>query len=66
MNVYSDIILILQELDHLLSPEDLIRANEYLSHNEPGVALELICTQIIEYELKVPKKLFKKIENVSC
>lgn len=57
---------ILAELKDVLPNQDIIEARECISHNEHGIALELICTQIIEHEIKIPKKLFDKIRSATA
>jgi hypothetical protein len=65
MDIHSVIFEILQELEQKLNEEDVLRAREYLSYNENGVAFELICTQIIEYELKVSRNVFDKLNWIA-
>ncbi len=46
-----------------LPPGDVGAAEDLISHGEYGVALELICTQVHEYELPVAKETFRAIEQ---
>lgn len=47
----------------LLPASDISNARELVVQNEYGVALELICTQLDEYEKQIDPKLYKKIKS---
>ncbi len=55
--------MIIYELEGVLAPRDLSAARS-LNHNEWGEALDIICTQLFEYDLCIPKSVFEKIERV--
>lgn len=65
VDVNSILLEILANLNHILPARDISRARDYVMHNESGVALEHICFQLCEYESKIPKKIFDKIEFVA-
>lgn len=46
----------------MLKAEDVENAMELIAHGEFGVALELICDQLHEYEVEVPEDLLREIE----
>ncbi|AZG14879.1 MafI family immunity protein [Cupriavidus pauculus] len=49
-------LVIAEVLDEVASsfPDDTAKnVQELLSHGEPGVALEILCTQLAEYEIEV-------------
>lgn len=50
-------LLIAEALDEVASSfpdDDTVRnIQELLNHGEPGVALETLCTQLVEYEIEV-------------
>lgn len=64
MNHYSTSIE-LKEVVHLLSKklhaEDFDNMMEFIEVNEHGVALELLCTQIFEYNIEITTDLYMKI-----
>lgn len=54
---------ILLRAEPFLKADDVVNAGELLAHNEFGVALELICTQLQEYEVAVPTDLEEAIQQ---
>ncbi|WP_338767738.1 MafI family immunity protein [Bernardetia sp. ABR2-2B] len=48
-----------------LSNQNIIDAKELVEYNERGIALELIITQIYEYEIKINKLFYKDIERLA-
>ena len=48
-----------------LPDQNIMDAKELIKHNESGIALELILTQIYEYEIKINKSFYKDIERLT-
>ena len=48
-----------------LPKENITDAKKLVAYNESGVALELIITQIYEYEIKISKSFYTNIESVA-
>ncbi|MEZ4819501.1 MAG: MafI family immunity protein [Bdellovibrionota bacterium] len=48
-----------------LSEEDANNAVEYLKHSEYGLALDLLLTQIYEYELPIDAFFYASVEMVA-
>lgn len=44
--------------------KDKIDVQEYIEHDEWGIALETICSAVLEDRVIVDKKIFKKISDV--
>jgi hypothetical protein len=64
MNYELEIINITKEYNGKLPQSDIDSIVVLASHREWGVALENLCTQIYEYELKVSKQSFFKIKEM--
>ena len=64
MNIQSELFSIIMEVEKHLTPDDINRLKEYLSHNEFGLVIEYICAQLIEYQISVSQKLLEKIKSV--
>ena len=64
MNYELEITNIANEYIGKLPQGDIDSIVSLASHREWGVALENLCTQIYEYELKVPRQTFLKIEEM--
>lgn len=47
-----------------LSDEVLDDALDYVNFNEHGLALELLCDQLIEYNVSITSSEFRAIENL--
>ncbi|GEM_PF-3471445 len=56
--------VIIYELEGVLAPRDLSAARSLNEHDEWGEALDIICTQLFEYDLCISKSIFEKIERV--
>ncbi|WP_338790623.1 MafI family immunity protein [Bernardetia sp. MNP-M8] len=48
-----------------LPNQNIIDAKELVEYNESGIALEVIITQIYEYEIKINKSLYEDIEKLA-
>jgi hypothetical protein len=44
--------------------KDKMDIEEYIKHDEWGIALETICSAVLEDRILVDKKIFKKISDV--
>lgn len=44
--------------------KDKMDVEEYIEHDEWGIALETICSVILEDRILIDKKVFKKIKDV--
>lgn len=56
---------ILDAVADKLSPQNAAEAKELLDHNEWGLALSVICTQLREHDMKVSREIFTRIESVA-
>ncbi len=57
---------IINQAENLGLPnQNIIDAKELVEHNENGIALELIITQIYEYEIKINKSFYEDIESLA-
>ncbi|WP_291724751.1 MafI family immunity protein [Bernardetia sp.] len=48
-----------------LPTQNIIDAKELVEYNESGIALELIITQVYEYEKRISKTLYEDIERLA-
>ncbi len=64
MNIQPELFTIITEVEKYLTPDDINRLKEYFSHNEFGLVVEYICTQLVEYDITVSQELFEKIQGV--
>jgi hypothetical protein len=55
---------VLVELRTVLRPEDHQEAGEELAAGEPGVAFEVVCAQLHEYDLRLPHASYLKLREV--
>lgn len=46
-----------------LPAENIADARDLIDHGEYGVALELVCTQLYEYDVPVPTETYRLIEQ---
>lgn len=65
MNYEIEIISIVNEYRGKLSDGEVNNIIDLAKHNEWGVALDILCTQIIEYNLKISPNSFQKIEQMA-
>lgn len=66
MNLFRNEIIemvgkIIDAVDGKLPAQNIADAGELLDHNEWGVALSLVCTQLQEHDVPVSGKLFRQI-----
>lgn len=50
MNIQDKMKRLLRSLDRVLDIEDINNADDFITYREYGVALELICVQLYEYD----------------
>jgi hypothetical protein len=55
---------VLEDSKELLSTDDYENATVLIDNNESLLALELVCEQLYEYNSKIPKSLYEKVENL--
>jgi hypothetical protein len=59
------LLVLLDQCDGLAVPAaDLAEATDLTKHGEPGVALELLCTQLDEYDVPVPPALLAGLREL--
>ncbi|WP_394554584.1 MafI family immunity protein [Agromyces sp. MMS24-JH15] len=46
----------------ILGTADVENAEVFLDHAEPAIALELICDQLYEYDLSIPRHSFERLK----
>ncbi len=47
-----------------LHKEDCDQVQEYIKVGEPGLALELICTQLVEYEASIMEDVYARARSL--
>ena len=52
MNVEAIIAAVLEELGCAFPDDTVKNVRELLDHGEPGIALETLCAQLIEYQIQ--------------
>ncbi len=52
------------ELTDFLTVEDIKNVHELINHGECGVALELICSQLFEYEVAISSEMLQRIKEI--
>nr|MEC4584403.1 MafI family immunity protein [Candidatus Parabeggiatoa sp.] len=55
---------VLEDSKEFLSIDDYENATVLIDNNESLLGLELICEQLYEYDSKIPKSLYEKVENL--
>lgn len=65
MNYEKEIINITNKYTGQLPQSDIDSIVSLAKHGEKGVALENLCTQIFEYELKVSESDFIKLKQIA-
>lgn len=63
MNIQSELSSIIEEVEKYFTPEDMNRLKEFFLHNEYGLVLEYLCTQLIEYDIGISHELLEKIHR---
>jgi len=61
--IHTIIMQLISFLKGKLPEQDIVNALEMLEHNEFGVAFEILCTQTYEYDVKVDKQFYVKVEE---
>lgn len=59
-----DLEKLAEKLAGLLSVNDIKNFRELIEHAEYGVALELICTQLCEYEITVSNEVLNLVKKI--
>jgi hypothetical protein len=54
---------ILQSVKHGITEQNFCDATELIVHDEWGEALDLICTQVIEYDVRLPERVYLLIHE---
>ncbi|MBN69943.1 MAG: hypothetical protein CME32_11785 [Gimesia sp.] len=62
LDIVQGIYSILEEIGDSLPSENVIDTKELLEHNEWGEALDLLCTQLYEYDVEISSSTYEKIE----
>lgn len=65
MDIDSQLLEIVHDVESILPSKDVNLVRELVVHHEGGIALEILCDQLYEYELKIPKMTHAKIQTVS-
>lgn len=63
--VESGIREVVRDLPVGLPQTDVDRVVDLNNAGEPGVALEILCTQLYEYDITVPTSVFARIANLA-
>ena len=64
MDYYKEVGAILRNLECFLTKADIDEAQEYIEHDECGVAIELICGALVEDQKVIPLEIYIKINEV--
>ena len=59
-----ELLSILHIVAHDLPEGDVLSINELIRAREWGVGFENLCTQLYEYDVNIPRKLFDRIEKL--
>ena len=62
--VQRKLLDVLADLKGTLRDQDRAEASEATRAGEPGVALEVVCQQLFEYDARVPRRTYAGIEAV--
>ncbi|QQB36364.1 MafI family immunity protein [Achromobacter deleyi] len=52
---------VLDEISEYLAPDTEGNVRELLVHGEAGIALELLCTQLVEFDIAIPMKIKEQL-----
>ena len=58
------LLQVLPELKGRLRDQDYENATEEIEAGEEGVALETICTQLYEYDIRIPRSTYLKLQAI--
>jgi ferritin-like protein len=59
-----ELLQVLAELKGRLREEDYTEAVEEVNAGEEGLALEVICEQLYEYEIRIPRTVYAKLQDI--
>jgi hypothetical protein len=62
--VSAGISSLLEDVRSLLPEQDIAHARELLEHDEFGLALSLIATQLYEYEAPIERRVYDQIATL--
>ena len=62
--IASEISGVISDISDLLPAEDIHNALEFVKYGEWGEALDLVCTQLYEYEVEISEELHSKILKI--
>lgn len=63
-SIENTIRQLINDVGFTLPPQNVADANDLLDHREWGEALDLICTQLFEYDVKVTSGVYYRIKSV--
>ena len=63
-DIQQKLLDVLGELHGSLGDNDYAEAMEATKIGEPGVALEVICQQLFEYETRIQKRIYVRLEAI--
>ena len=52
---------VLDEISEYLAPDTEGNVRELLVHGEAGIALELLCTKLVEFDIAIPMKIKEQL-----
>ena len=64
-NIEEEFLLLLQKLSEKISRADVENVKELIQHQECGVALEILCSQLFENDVKIDREEFNAIRELS-
>lgn len=62
--IINRLIRILEQVKNKLPDTDMKNIQDFLEHQEWGLAYETFCTQLYEYDIHIPLHLYKEIVEV--
>lgn len=64
-NIEEEFLFLLKKLSGKISQSDVENVTELIEHQECGVALEILCSQLFENEAKINHEEFNAIRELS-
>lgn len=60
------IMAVLDEVGASFPDETVRNVGELVEHNETGIALDILCSQIFEYDIQLSDENSARLKNVAC
>ncbi len=63
--INKTILQLTTAMEDKLPGQDIEKITEMLENNEFGLALDILCTQIYEYDIKVDEQFYEDVKKVA-